>query len=189
LIHISFGATIGADLYLQGPPFGGWVTVDFRIIHVTIHFGESNPQPDPLTLKQFVSAVRKSGLTDAPKDRSIPPHLETDTTDTSKKPDLVAVALSAGAATDEIKKYAVAGGSDDWYVRAGQFRFRVESKVAVREAGIDSDWLDDSTSPPTETTVLTQDITSADKARGSLNKVYARLKFSTQSDRLMLKRP
>jgi hypothetical protein len=65
----------------------------------------------------------------------------------------------------------------------------VSSKVAVREAVIDSDWLDDSTSPPTETTVLTQDITSADKARGSPNKVYARLKFPTPSDRLMLKRP
>jgi hypothetical protein len=119
-------------LHLQGPHFGGWVTVDFRIIHVTIHFGESNPQPDPLTLEQFVSAVRKSGLTDPPKDRSIPPHPETDTTDTSKKPDLIAVTLSAGAATDEIKKYAVAGGSDDWYVRAGKFRFRVEQSCRAR---------------------------------------------------------
>lgn len=66
------------------------------------------------------------------------------------------------------------------YVRAGQFRFRVESKVAVREAVIDSDWMDDSTTPPTETTVMTQDITSVDpENRGSPNPVYARLTKSS----------
>ena len=167
IIHIHFGGSIDAELFLHGPPFGGYVSVDFRIVHVTIHFGDSNPQPPALTLDQFIDVVRKPGLTDATADGSIPSDPESKDPGDTSKPDLIVVSLVAGASTDKVKKYSQKGGDDEWYVRAGQFRFRVESKVAVREAYIASDILDETKKPPVD---VVEHITA-----DSPNKVYARL--------------
>lgn len=63
---------------------------------------------------------------------------------------MLVIALSAGAATDSVQNYSQKGGDDDWYVRAGQFRFHIESKVAIRETFMDSDLLDETKTPPEE---------------------------------------
>lgn len=123
LIHIDISGSVGADLYLRGPPFGGYVGVDFKIVHFKIYFGPRDPKPAALSFEEFVDAVAKPGLSGgAPSG-----------TDGADKATVVVVALSAGAATEAQKGYDQKTGQR-WFVRAGAFRFRVESKFAVGDA-------------------------------------------------------
>jgi len=169
IIHIDIHGDISADLHLQGPPFGGYVRVDFKIIHVTIHFGDTNHHNDPLNIDQFIDAVRKPGLTDP----SISTTTGTQAVDPgagdTNSPDMAVIALSAGAATDSVAKYAQTTGQEEWFVRAGQFRFRLESKMAISDAVIDSDILDNSRTPPVE---------KKDTRHDAVNAIYARVTHS-----------
>ncbi|KAL5083902.1 hypothetical protein Trisim1_000811 [Trichoderma cf. simile WF8] len=122
IIHIDINGSVYANLCLRGPPFGGYVDVDFKLVHFKIYFGEPNPKPEALSFDKFIDTVKNPGLT-APADTTA---------------GLVIIALSAGAATEKQATYDQPTGGK-WFVRAGAFRFRVESKFAIRTAEIDSD--------------------------------------------------
>ncbi|KAJ2903779.1 uncharacterized protein MKZ38_009345 [Zalerion maritima] len=113
-IKINISASVGAELYLQGPPFGGYVDIDFKVIDVRIHFGDLNNRPDPLPTKNFPPPP-------GPK----------------KGNAMVVISLETGAATELVKKFNVEEADDPqdpdaktWYVYPGM-TFRVESRFAA----------------------------------------------------------
>lgn len=61
IIHTTLSGSVHAQLLLQGPPFGGFVEVDFLVFHTKIWFGEANKKPDPLSFADFLEAVMETG--------------------------------------------------------------------------------------------------------------------------------
>ena len=129
IITIKISGTVGADLYLEGPPIGGYVNVRILFVKFKIYFGDSGKQK-PIPFEEWLGAVRKPGLTGAPDSGNA--------NSPASSPDIIVVALSAGAATEAISKASQDTGYR-WAVRAASFRFRVESKMPVGDATIDSD--------------------------------------------------
>jgi hypothetical protein len=122
LIHIRIGADIGADLQLQGPPFGGIAHVDFYICGFDIRFG---PQPGPapvLSLDDFYTFVKETGPTS-----KVPP---TDTADPAQS--FLLHNLEDGAVADSGTSKSVPG--TPWVVRAGSFLFRISTAFALSKA-------------------------------------------------------
>lgn len=49
----TLNVSVGADLYLWGPPFGGRADVDLDVISFTIHFGSKEQEPEAINWKEF----------------------------------------------------------------------------------------------------------------------------------------
>ncbi|KAK0667211.1 hypothetical protein QBC41DRAFT_279501 [Cercophora samala] len=63
IASITIGATLGATLYLEGPPLSGRITVDFWVTTFNVNFGRS-PDPAPeLNLSEFFHLVLQGGQT------------------------------------------------------------------------------------------------------------------------------
>ncbi|KAK4648394.1 uncharacterized protein QC761_109630 [Podospora bellae-mahoneyi] len=63
IASITVGATLGATLYLEGPPLSGRITVDFWVTTFDVNFGTS-PDPAPeLSLGEFFQLVLQGGQT------------------------------------------------------------------------------------------------------------------------------
>ena len=118
---IYLTASSGASLHLQGPPFGGSVHVDVGFIGVTIPFGAQPPKKAPLTFPQFLDVAKAPGPG------------STDQAGAGANGSMVAILIVDGSANDQNKKAVrkAADASDPWFVRAGAFRFRVETKFPV----------------------------------------------------------
>ncbi|KAK4166870.1 hypothetical protein QBC43DRAFT_204940 [Cladorrhinum sp. PSN259] len=61
IVSLSISATLGATLYLEGPPIRGTVTVKFWVMEFDVNFGK---EPDPVRdvdLRQFFDLVLQGG--------------------------------------------------------------------------------------------------------------------------------
>jgi hypothetical protein len=112
LIHINIHAEIGADLSLQGPPFGGVAHVHFWFIGFSVEFGDLHNTPPPLSWDDFVSVVREPGPS------------------SQGQAGLVVIAIEAGSANEKTDTADQKPGTV-WHVKAGQFKFRVECKFPL----------------------------------------------------------
>ncbi|KAH8797908.1 hypothetical protein F5884DRAFT_758905 [Xylogone sp. PMI_703] len=118
IIHIHIGVDLGAKLRLQGPPFGGFVHVDFYVFGFDIYFGDQNNDPGALDWDAFLALVKQPGPS---------------TTDITKSnPNLLLIVIEQGSVDEKTVNGAKITG-DKWYVRAGSFKFRVESKFALSQ--------------------------------------------------------
>jgi hypothetical protein len=100
-------------VHLQGPPFGGYAHVHFYFCGFTVYFGDQNNTPDPIGYDDFISLVQQPGP--GSKD---------------EKTGLIVLSLSEGTANDKNTSIQKKPG-DEWVVRPGDFKFRVECKVPV----------------------------------------------------------
>ncbi|MCJ1309778.1 hypothetical protein MMC25_003439 [Agyrium rufum] len=120
IIHIHIEVDLGANMHLQGPPFGGVVSVDLWIHSFDIYFGDQNGDPGPVDWPTFLEAVKQDRTTQA-------------STVQKTSSSLAVVALQAGSANDLVKDSNKKSG-DMWFVRAPTFVFRVECKVPIDDA-------------------------------------------------------
>jgi hypothetical protein len=63
IASITVGATLGATLYLEGPPLSGRISVDFWVTTFDIDFGTSPDKPGPMELSDFFNLVLQGGQT------------------------------------------------------------------------------------------------------------------------------
>ena len=124
LISLDFHGTLGADVHLTGPPFGGYADIDLTIHRFTIYFGDQGGGSPALNWPDFQALVMQPGPGDTPA-----PTTSTNTT-SEANPNMVVVALVTGSA-DEKTSSPKPGPDDHWFVRSGTFSFRVESKFAL----------------------------------------------------------
>ena len=114
---VTLTASRGASLHLQGPPFGGSVYVDVGFVGVTIPFGDQPDKKKPLTFAQFLDVAKAPGPGSTVQANG----------------SMVAISIQDGSANEK-NKTATRKASDatvPWFVRAGAFRFRVETKFPV----------------------------------------------------------
>ncbi|KAF2737786.1 hypothetical protein EJ04DRAFT_86888 [Polyplosphaeria fusca] len=113
IIHIHVEASLGADLHLQGPPFGGVAHVHFWVMGFSVYFGDQNNVPDPLSWKDFLPLVKQPGPgSDA------------------NKTAMCVIAIEKGSADEKTSKTGRETG-DKWFVRAGSFQYRIETKFPI----------------------------------------------------------
>lgn len=116
-IHIS--VQLNAGLHLEGPPFGGYVFVDFWVFGFTIPFGDDGQNHDPLTLEAFCDL-----LTHIP-DASSPSDPQGSTID-----QLHVLSVESGRFTENQKDNDTKQGAI-WEVKRGGFVFRVQSRIPL----------------------------------------------------------
>ncbi|KEF54961.1 uncharacterized protein A1O9_08613 [Exophiala aquamarina CBS 119918] len=151
-IHISI--SIGAELHIEGPEFGGIAHVDFWFFSFDIEFGKRPSLPAPLTLAQFYDVCAKAGPPDAANGRTEPPeglvlelkfsledgNFVMPTEDTQKDANGNPVPVTEPTST---------GAGAKWFVKGGSFKFRVSSVFALSAARIETpesgedEWIDD----------------------------------------------
>jgi hypothetical protein len=141
-IHISID--IGAQLHLQGPPFGGYVYVDFWVFGFTVHFGDSGDAPAAIDLTEFWQLLLQQPgdvavTTDGPAIHSVPTVASdptvTPTQHIAQIQDAHVLVVEAGrhpgnSKTKDIETQEHA----PWIVRAQGFQFRVQSLFAIGTA-------------------------------------------------------
>lgn len=118
----TLDASIGADLHLWGPPFGGKASIDLEIITFDIAFGDqSAPAPPLLTWEEF-----KSGF------------LPADTSSQNSK----AKTAGANTGTNILKASVPAGLSNssvdslDWIIDSNDFLIQVQTAIPANELRI-----------------------------------------------------
>ena len=117
-IHIS--VHLGAELHLEGPPFGGWVYVDFWVFGFTIPFGDDNQGADPLSLEKFCEL-----LTNIPDPESAA------VADAPTVDKLHVLSVEAGRFAESQKDNDTKRGAT-WEVKRGGFVFRVQSRIPIQ---------------------------------------------------------
>ncbi|KJX99853.1 hypothetical protein TI39_contig350g00003 [Zymoseptoria brevis] len=129
LIHIHISVSIGADLHIEGPEFGGVAHVDFWFFGFDLYFGSHGALPDPLSLAEFWEQVHKAG----PAGGHVP--AEDDTAQNLE------VGLKHNLQTGNFpmpakdsKEPTNAGAGQKWYVKGGSFSFRVSADFALSSA-------------------------------------------------------
>lgn len=185
-IHIHISASVGADLHIEGPDFGGVAHVDFYLFGFSVEFGATNQPPPPLILPQFWSMVHAPGpaLASLGKDDATPLQsfltysipdkngvlqpVNLDTPDTppgqGSHRDGAAhkFVLEDGnfpmpkASSETASDPPSTGAGSEWHVKGGSFRFRILSDFAISEAHIAGDDI----YPAIEMTAITADICS-----------------------------
>jgi hypothetical protein len=122
-IHIS--VEIGATLYLEGPPMGGRVHVDFWVFGFDIDFGGDYSGSDAIGLDDFYKLVLQDktvSSTSAPNDTDEPvPHV---------------FSANAGLIPDGSQQSDPNADSQLWKVRVAVFQFTVGCKFAIDSATI-----------------------------------------------------
>lgn len=113
IVHIHIHAELGADLHLQGPPFGGVAHVHFWVVGFSVYFGDQNDIPAPLPWSDFLDLVKQPGPGSQTRDTA-----------------MCVVAIEKGSA-DEKSTSTNRDTGEKWFVRAGSFQFRVETKFPI----------------------------------------------------------
>jgi hypothetical protein len=129
---LRISVEIGAQLYLQGPPFSGRVHVNFWVFGFNIDFGpDPVPQP-PVDLEAFWEMLLQDGMVAGRNSKA---------QRRRRARALAAAAAPAAAATDDhvlaVESGLLPTSSEDaetWDVRAGVFSFCVQSRFAIQEA-------------------------------------------------------
>ncbi|MFZ2449783.1 MAG: DUF6603 domain-containing protein [Methylovulum miyakonense] len=119
---VTLNVSVGADLQLWGPPFGGVAEVDLDVVSFTISFGAAQEQPEPIGWQNFKTMFLPGDTPAQPA-----PHKA-----------LMAMAATAGeaaASTNILKSTVAAGllGSDvngfDWILDPDHFSILVSSTL------------------------------------------------------------
>lgn len=154
-IHIHISASVGADLHIEGPDFGGIAHVDFYLFGFSVDFGSQNPPPAALNLHKFWEMVHQPGPTGAsPGINDLHP-LQSQLTYDAHEKDQQGKNLPAKVTTEDgaAHKFILEDGncpmpkegstdSTDptstgtgapWYVKGGTFRFRITSDFAISQ--------------------------------------------------------
>jgi hypothetical protein len=140
-IHINID--IGAGLHLQGPPFGGYVHVDFWVFGFTIHFGDAGNADAAIDLPAFwelllqqpgtqsVTAVH--AISAAPlEDTSL---ISTNAPAIPQVDKAHVLVVESGRALGSSKEQSIETKEGaPWIVRPQGFIFRVQSRFAVETA-------------------------------------------------------
>ncbi|MEV3961832.1 DUF6603 domain-containing protein [Nocardia sp. NPDC050193] len=110
-IHKTVGASVGADLHLWGPPFGGTVTAHIVVFTVTIGFGDdgSGAQSAPLAWSEVAAMLPA-------RDK--------------------VVTVTAVSGLDSAIPDEVSTSGKRWLVRARDLRFTTQSAVPASHLGI-----------------------------------------------------
>ena len=129
---------ISAMLLLQGPPISGYLKARFMGIPIKVSFGSKGDRDSSIEMDKFIELVRKPGLAGPSSDGKALAAGAAADAGTGAGKDLVVISLSQGAAPETVTKTESKPRKSEWHVRAGTFRFRVESKFALSEAVINS---------------------------------------------------
>lgn len=114
-IHVS--CSIGADVYIHGPPFQGHVHVNFWVFGFDIWFGGGETTSDPLTFEQFWNMLAQGAGGDDPSKFDGPSNVN------------LLHTVQNGMVASKAKAKTARGGP--WFVRGGTFTFRVESRFPI----------------------------------------------------------
>ncbi|KAH7258883.1 uncharacterized protein BKA55DRAFT_536598 [Fusarium redolens] len=105
VLRKKFTKSLGADLTVSGPPFGGVVEFKLTVITIRVKFGEHQSKPDRLDFGDFMTVVLKNAETD---------HV---------------FALESGAMTLEKVPAEAQTPKSSWIVRGGSLAFSITSRV------------------------------------------------------------
>lgn len=117
-IHIN--VDIGASVYLMGPPFRGTVHVDFWVFGFDINFGDGDNNTDPMAFADFLGLLRQVNQQDPSGSPSAGPDS----------------ALILGVQTGNVPSKGTIQSKQltQWFVRAGTFTFRTQTRLACTTA-------------------------------------------------------
>ncbi|KAF2001040.1 hypothetical protein P154DRAFT_575420 [Amniculicola lignicola CBS 123094] len=150
-IHIRI--SLGAYLEIEGPDFGGTAYVDFWFFSFSFDFGAKARGPPPINLQKFYELCEKSG----PPDNSsagkatdgltvqIKISLEDGAFTMSSEDKKPAVESTPEETGVVVKANEVVDAPDDtgagvkWFVKGGNFQFRVSTVFALTEAFIETE--------------------------------------------------
>ncbi|KAA8897745.1 hypothetical protein FN846DRAFT_783189 [Sphaerosporella brunnea] len=138
IVTLRISVEIGAQLYLQGPPFAGRVHVNFWVFGFNINFGPSPVDQPPVDLEGFWEMLLQDGMVAT---RSAKASRRRRARALAANPAAAAAAATAAANTGD-HVFAVQSGllptssedAETWDVRAGVFAFCVQSRFAIQEA-------------------------------------------------------
>lgn len=127
-VHTHISVEISADLTLWGPPVAGRVHVDFWITAFDINFGDSPPDPDPVSLLGFYQLVLQassqgSSTTTAAIDESDASAMD--------RPENEAHLFLVKSGLLNTADQKTGKDKSRWTVRAGAFSFMVGCKMAI----------------------------------------------------------
>ena len=127
-VHTHISVEISADLTLWGPPVAGRVHVDFWITAFDINFGDSPPDPDPVSLLGFYQLVLQassqgSSTTTAAIDESDASAMD--------RPENEAHLFLVKSGLLNTADQKADKDKSRWTVRAGAFSFMVGCKMAI----------------------------------------------------------
>lgn len=119
----TLNVSVGADLQLWGPPFGGVANVDLDVISFTISFGEPAVQPSPVGWQDFKTQFLPGDTAAAPKKQG------------------AGLALAeAGSSTTNIIKASVPTGlnssdidGQDWILDPDHFGILISTTIPVNK--------------------------------------------------------
>ncbi|MCJ1385951.1 hypothetical protein MMC17_009076 [Xylographa soralifera] len=150
-VHIHISASVGADLHIEGPEFGGIAHVDFYLFSFSVDFGASPQALPPINLEDFWKMVHQPGPNQqaTAKDQDSNPvlsRLEYTSSDSTTKDDSTVpeaahkFILEDGMFPMPAKKGSAAvdpastGAGANWFVKGGTFRFGIASDFAIASA-------------------------------------------------------
>ncbi|KIV83365.1 hypothetical protein PV11_05397 [Exophiala sideris] len=122
-IHIN--VDIGASLFLEGPPFRGVVHVDFWVFGFDIHFGDGDNNTDPLDFAHFLLLLQQVDQQNA------------SASGTSGPDSVLLYNVQTGGVPS--KGQIASKQITKWYVRAGTFTFRVQTRFACTKASCNNE--------------------------------------------------
>ncbi|MCJ1402453.1 hypothetical protein MMC11_005673 [Xylographa trunciseda] len=150
-IHIHISASVGADLHIEGPEFGGIAHVDFYLFSFSVNFGASPQALPPINLEDFWKMVHQPGPNQqvTSKDQDSNPILSrlqysssgSTTMNDSTVPEaahkfiledgVFSMPSAKGSSTTDP---ASTGAGAGWFVKGGTFRFGITSDFAIASA-------------------------------------------------------
>ncbi|MCJ1248188.1 hypothetical protein MMC30_005405 [Trapelia coarctata] len=150
-IHIHISCSVGADLHIEGPEFGGVAHVDFYLFGFDVYFGDSNHIPDPISLPDFWKITHQPGPDASSRPDNDPnPLLSCLQSPSDAKPMAPPVSgaafkailedgnfpMPSPVATSATAKANVpsTGAGAKWFVKGGTFKFRLASDFALSQA-------------------------------------------------------
>ncbi|RSL82212.1 hypothetical protein CEP51_005300, partial [Fusarium floridanum] len=120
-IHKKLSISLGADLYISGPPFAGYVSFDVCVTTIKVRFGDQNDSKvSPLTLKKFIEVCMKKGDV-AGQDEPETDHI---------------LSLEAGGIPPTAVASEPQKPSTTWKVRGSTLVFSVVSRVPASEVEV-----------------------------------------------------
>jgi hypothetical protein len=129
-IHIS--VDIGAAVHLTGPPFGGYVYVDFWVFGFTVHFGDSGDTDNAIDLPAFWQLLLQQPGDTPPATLSA---ISEGTTASASPTNAHVLVVETGRPPGNSKTKSIATKEGAiWVVRPQGFTFRVQSRFAIGTA-------------------------------------------------------
>lgn len=122
----TLNVSVGADLYIWGPPFGGRADVDLDVISFTIHFGSKEQEPEPIDWKQF----REKFLPSDTKKVQPAPHLLTMAAtlknDDAEETNILKSTVPAGLNSSDVDGF-------NWILDPDHFVIQVSTNIPVNQ--------------------------------------------------------